>query len=180
MNNPAEQIIAANKANLEALEGSAKKAYVGVEKLVELNMAASKAALGESFGYAQAVMSVKTPQEFMTLQTGFFQPLAEKSAAYFQHVQSIATEGSADFVKQLEAGMADAQKAIGASVDQLVKNAPAGSEAAVAAFQSALTQGQKAVETAQATIKKASATAQANFSAASKQTTDLVKKATKV
>lgn len=180
MNNPAEQIIAANKANLDAFEGSAKKAYVGVEKLVELNMAASKAALGESFGYAQAVLSVKTPQEFMTLQTGFFQPLAEKSTAYFQHVQSIATEGSADFVKQLEAGMADAQKAFGASVDQLVKNAPAGSEAAVAAFQSAVTQGQKAVETAQATIKKASATAQANFTAASKQTTDLVKKATKV
>lgn len=179
MNNPAEQIIAANKANLEAFEGSAKKAYVGVEKLVELNMAASKAALGETFSYAQAVMSVKTPQEFMTLQTGFFQPLAEKSAAYFQHVQSIATEGSADFVKQLEAGMADAQKAIGASVDQLVKNAPAGSEAAVAAFQSALTQGQKAVETAQATIKKASATAQANFNVASKQTSDMVKKATK-
>lgn len=180
MNNPAEQIIAANKANLDAFEGSAKKAYVGVEKLVELNMAASKAALGESFGYAQAVLSVKTPQEFMTLQTGFFQPLAEKSTAYFQHVQSIATEGSADFVKQLEAGIADAQKAFGASVDQLVKNAPAGSEAAVAAFQSAVTQGQKAVETAQATIKKASATAQANFTAASKQTTDLVKKATKV
>ncbi len=179
MNNPAEQIIAANKANLEAFEGSAKKAYVGVEKLVELNMAASKAALGESFSYAQSVMSVKTPQEFMTLQTGFFQPLAEKSAAYFQHVQSIATEGSADFVKQLEAGMADAQKAIGASVDQLVKSAPAGSEAAVAAFQSAMTQGQKAVETAQATIKKASATAQANFNVASKQTSDMVKKATK-
>lgn len=179
MNNPAEQIIAANKANLEALEGSAKKAYAGVEKLTELNMAASKAALGESFSYAQAVMSVKTPQEFMTLQTGFFQPLAEKSAAYFQHVQSIATEGSADFVKQIEAGMADAQKAIGASVDQLVKSAPAGSEAAVAAFQNAMTQGQKAVETAQATIKKASATAQANFNVASKQTSDLVKKATK-
>lgn len=180
MNNPAEQIAAANKANLEAFEGAAKKAYAGVEKLVDLNMAASKAALGESFSYAQAVMSAKTPQEFLTVQTAFFQPLAEKSTAYFQHVQSIATEGSADFTKQLEAKLAEAQKAIGASVDQLVKSAPAGSEAAVAAFQNAVSQGQKAVETAQATIKKASATAQANFVAASKQATDLAKKATKV
>lgn len=180
MNNPAEQIAAVNKANLEAFEGAAKKAYAGVEKLVDLNMAASKAALGESFSYAQAVMSAKTPQEFMTVQTAFFQPLAEKSTAYFQHVQSIATEGSADFTKQLEAKMAEAQKAIGASVDQLVKSAPAGSEAAVAAFQNAMSQGQKAVETAQATIKKASATAQANFVAASKQATDLAKKASKV
>lgn len=175
MNNPAEQIIAANKANMDAFEGAAKKAYAGVEKLVELNMAASKAALGESFNHAKAVMSVKTPQEFMSLQAAFFQPLAEKSTAYFQHVQSIATEGSADFTKQFEATVADAQKAIGASVDQLVKNAPAGSEAAVAALQSALSQGQKAVETAQATIKKASATAQANFAVASKQATDLAK-----
>lgn len=179
MNNPAEQIIAANQANLDALEGASKKAYAGVEKLVELNMAASKAALGESFSHAKAVMTVKTPQEFMSLQTAFFQPLAEKSTAYFQHVQAIATDAGADFTKQFEANLADAQKAIGASVDQLVKNAPAGSEAAVAAFQSALSQSQKAVETAQATIKKASATAQANFAVATKQAGDLAKKATK-
>jgi len=179
MNYPVEQIMATNTANLEALEGAATQAYAGVEKLVELNLAASKAALGESFSHIKAVMAVKTPQEFMSLQTAFFQPMAEKSAAYFQHVQSIATEGSAEFTKQFEASVADAQKAIGASVDQLVKNAPAGSEAAMAAFQTALSQGQKAVETAQATIKKASATAQANFVAASNQTTDMVKKAVK-
>lgn len=180
MNNPAEQFAAANKANLEAFEGATKKAYAGVEKLVELNLAASKAALGESFNHAKAVMSVKTPQEFMSLQTAFFQPLAEKSAAYFQHVQSIATEGSAEFTKQLEANLAEAQKAIGASVDQLVKNAPAGTESAVAAFQSALNNGQKAVEQTQAAIKKATAQAQANFASASKQATDLAKKASKV
>ncbi len=180
MNNAAEQIIAANKANLDALEGAATKAFAGVEKLVELNLAASKAALGESFVYAQAVMSAKTPQEFLTVQTGLFQPMAEKSAAYFQHVQSIATEGNVEFVKQMEASLADAQKAVGASVEQLVKNAPAGSEAAVAAFQSALSNGQKAVEQTQAAIKKATAQAQANFAAASKQATDLAKKAAKV
>ena len=78
MNNAADKIIAANKANLEAFEGAATKAFAGVEKLVELNLAASKAAMGESFGYAQAVMAVKTPQEFMTVQTGFFQPLGEQ------------------------------------------------------------------------------------------------------
>jgi phasin family protein len=180
MNNAADKIISANKANLEALEGAATKAFAGVEKLVELNLAASKAALGESFGYAQAVMAVKTPQEFMTVQTGFFQPMAEKSAAYFQHVQSIATEGSAEFVKQFEANLAEAQKAVGVSMEQLVKNAPAGSEAAVAAFQSAVSNGQKAVEQTQAAIKKATAQAQANFAAASKQATDLAKKAAKV
>jgi phasin family protein len=179
MNNPAEQIMAANKANMEAFEAAFKKAFTGAEKLVELNMAASKAIMSESFSHAKASMAVKTPQEFMTLQTGFVQPMAEKSTAYFQHVQSIATEGSADVTKQIEAKMAEAQKAFGASVDQLVKSAPAGTEAAVAAFQNALSNSQKAVESAQASIKKATEAAQSNFAVATKQTTEMVKKAAK-
>lgn len=180
MNNPAEFLMAAQKAQLAALEGATHKAFAGMEKLVELNLAASKAAIGESFGFAQSVMAVKSPQELVTLQTGMFQPMAEKSTAYFQHVQSIATEGNAEFVKHIEAQLADAQKAIESSVDQMVKNAPAGTEAAVAAFQTAVSNTQKAVEAAQATIKKASATAQANFAAATKQATDMAKKASKI
>lgn len=180
MSNPAEQFAAAQQAHLEAFEGVISKAFAGAEKLVELNLAASKAALGESFNHAKAVLAVKTPQEFMSLQTAFFQPMAEKSAAYFQHVQNIATEGSADLAQPFEAAVADAQKAFGASMEQLSKNAPAGTEAAVAAFQNAVSQGQKAVEQTQAAIKKATAQAQANFAAASKQTTDMVKKAAKI
>lgn len=167
MNNPAEQIIAASQTHLQAFESAALKAFAAAEKLVELNMAASKAVLGESLGHAKAVLCVKSPQEFMSLQTAFFQPVAEKSAAYFQHVQSIATEGGTDFSKQIETSLAEAKKAFAASVDQLVKNAPAGSEAAVAAFQDAMSQGQKAVETAQA-----------NFAVVTKQTSDMVKKTT--
>lgn len=179
MSNPAEQILAAQQANLQAFESAIGKAIASVEKLVELNMAASKAAVGESFSHAKAVLTVKSPQEFMSLQAAYFQPMAEKSAAYFQHVQNIATEGGADLTQQFEAGVADAQKAFGASLDQLAKNAPAGTEAAVAAFQNAVSQSQKAVEQAQAAIQKATAQAQANFAAASKQATDLAKKAAK-
>jgi phasin family protein len=179
MKNPAEQMMTSNQANVEAFEGAVNQAYAGVEKLVELNMAATKAALGESFGHLQAVMSAKTPQDMMALQTSFLQPMGAKSMAYFQHVQSIATDGHGDLTAKLESQMADAQKAFGDSIEQMTKNAPAGSEAAVAAFQSAMSNGQKAVETAQAAIKKATDTAQANFDSMSKQAAGLAKKAGK-
>ncbi len=179
MKNPAEQMIATSQANVEALEGAVNQAYAGMEKLAELNMAATKAAMGESFSYLQAVMSAKTPQELMALQTGYMQPLGAKSMAYFQHVQSIATEGQGEFTAQLESKIADAQKAFGDSIEQMTKNAPVGSEAAVAAFQSAMSNGQKAVESAQAAIKKATATAQANFDNVTKQAADVAKKAAK-
>lgn len=179
MNNPAEQMIATSQANVQAFEGAVNQAYAGMEKLVELNMAATKAALGESFGHLHAVMSAKDPQAMMALQTSFLQPMGAKSMAYFQHVQSIATEGQSDFTAKLESQLAEAQKAFGDSMEQITKNAPAGSEAAVAAFQSAMSNGQKAVESAQAAIKKATATAQANFDNVTKQAADVAKKAAK-
>jgi phasin family protein len=180
MNNFAEQFSTTNQANLQALEGLTTKAYAGVEKLVELNMASSKAILGESFSHVQAIMGVKDAQELIALQTSFIKPMAEKSAAYFQHVQTIATGTGAEFTKAVEAKTSEAQKAFGGAVDQLVKNAPAGTESAVAAFKSALTAGQNAVETAKTSAKKAVEVAQTNFNTAATQAVDAVKKATNV
>jgi phasin family protein len=179
MNNTAEQFIATNKANLQAVEGFATQAFAGVEKLVELNLAASKASLNESFSHVQAVLAAKDPKELIALQSGLLKPLADKSAAYAQHIQTIVTGSGAEFTKALEAKTAEAQKAFASAVETLTKNAPAGSEAAVAAFKNALAAGQNAVETAQSSAKKAVEAAQTNFSAAATQAVDVVKKATK-
>lgn len=180
MNNTAEQFIATNQANLQALEGLTTQAFAGVEKLVELNMTASKAFLGESFSHLQAILGAKDAQELLTLQSGFFKPLAEKSAAYAQHVQTIVAESGAELTKTVEAKTAEAQKAFNGAVENLAKNAPAGTESAVAAFKNALTAGQTAVESAQTSAKKAVEAAQSSFTAAATKTADAVKKATKV
>ena len=47
-----EQIAAAHKANLETLFGLTNKAFEGVEKIVELNMAATRAALSEAASHS--------------------------------------------------------------------------------------------------------------------------------
>jgi phasin family protein len=180
MNTFAEQFITTNKANLQALQGFTTQAFAGMEKLVELNMAASKAALGETFSHAQAAMGAKDPQEFMALQAGMFKPLADKSTAYAQHVQAIVTGSGAEFTKAVEAKTAEAQKAFASVLDNLAKSAPAGSETAVAAFKNAMAAGQNAFESAQTQAKKVIETAQSNFAAAATQATDAVKKATKV
>ena len=74
MKNTAEQFTATNKANLQALEGFTTQAFAGFEKLVELNMAASKAVLNESFSHTQAVLAAKDPKELMALQSGLVKP----------------------------------------------------------------------------------------------------------
>ena len=179
MYNANEQFIATQQASLQAIEGLATQAFAGFEKLVELNMAASKALLGESFSQMQAVLVAKDAQEVLSLQSNFFKPMAEKSAAYAQHVKTIVSDSGAEITKTVEASSAEVQKNLSGVVESLTKNAPAGTESAVAAFKNALTAGQSAFESAQSSAKKAVETAQSNFNTVSTQTADAVKKATK-
>ena len=177
MSNTAEQFIATSKANAQVLEGLASQAHSSVEKLVELNLTASKALLGESFSHFNAALGAKDPQEFLALQSNMLQPLAEKSVAYFQHIQTILSGSGAEFVKAVEVNAAEAQKTFNGIVEDLAKNAPAGTESAVAAFKSALTAGQSALESAQISARKAIEVAQSQFKTATAQAVDGAKKA---
>ncbi|MCE3272398.1 MAG: phasin family protein, partial [Ramlibacter sp.] len=51
-----EQIMAAQKANVETLFGLTAKAFEGVEKLIELNVTASKLALQEAAESTQSAL----------------------------------------------------------------------------------------------------------------------------
>ena len=161
----AEQMLAAQKANLETLFGLTTKAFEGVEKLVELNVTASKLALEEAAETTQSMLAVKDAQELLALQAALFQPLAEKTAAYSRHLYDIAAGTSAEFGKQFEGQVAEAQKKFLAVVDNAAKNAPAGSETAVAVFKSAGAAGNNALESVQKAVKQASDVAEANFNA---------------
>ena len=174
----ADQILAAQKANLETLFGLTTKAFEGVEKLVELNVTASKAALTEAQSTAQAALNVKDAQELLTLQASLFQPLAEKTAAYSRHLYDIAQGTGAEFTKAFEAKAAEAQQAFVGLVDSASKNAPAGSETAVAVLKSAVAAANNAFESVQKAVKQASDVAEANFNAVSTQAVAAAKTAT--
>jgi phasin family protein len=165
----AEQVLASQKATIETLFGLTGKAFEGVEKLVELNLTASKAALAEAAGTTQAMLGVKDAQELLALQASLFQPLAEKTAAYSRHLYDIASGTGAEFGKAFEAQATDAQKKFLAVVDNAAKNAPAGSETAVAVFKSAVAAGSNALESVQKAVKQATEVAEANFNAVASQ-----------
>ena len=174
-----EQLVASQKANLETIYGLTTKAFEGVEKLVELNLQATKAALAESNSHAQALLSVKDVQELLALQAGALQPLAEKAAAYSRHLYDIASGTSAEFTKTFEAKVAESQAQFTALVDNAAKNAPAGSETAVAMMKSAVAAANNAFESVQKAVKQASDMAESNFNAVATSATEAAKGATK-
>jgi phasin family protein len=172
-----EQLLASQKANLETLHGLTAKAFEGVEKLVELNLQAAKAALNESALHTQAILSVKDAQELIALQAGMFQPLAEKTAAYSRHLYDIASGASAEFSKALEGKVAEGQAQFASLVDNAARNAPAGSETAVAMMKSAVAAANNAFESVQKAVKQATDVAEANFNAVATSATNAAKSA---
>jgi phasin family protein len=175
----AEQIIAAQKSQVETLFGLTQKAFEGVEKLVELNLQATKAALAESANNTQALLGVKDAQELLNLQASMMQPLAEKSVAYSRHLYDIASGTSAEFSKAAEATATDAQKKFMAVVDNASKNAPAGSETAVAVMKSAVSAANNAIESVQKAVKQATEMAEANFNTVTASAVNATKTAAK-
>ena len=173
----AEQILATQKSNVEILFGLTTKAFEGVEKLVELNLQTAKAAMGEAADATRAAFSVKDAQELLALQAGLLQPVAEKAAAYSRHVYEIAAATNAEVTKVAEATATDAQTKFMSVVDNAVKNAPAGTENAVALMRSAVAAASNAVEGVQKAAKQAADVAEANFQAISTSAVRAVPKA---
>jgi len=158
-----EQVMETHKVNIETMLGLTAKAFEGVEKIVELNLTASKAALSEMGDHAKAVLSVKDAQEFLTLQSGMMQPLAEKTAAYSRHLYDIASGSTSEFGKAFEEQASDSQKKFMGLVDTAASNAPAGSETAVAVMKSAVAAANNALESVQKAVKQATEVAESNF-----------------
>ena len=175
----AEQMMASHKANVETLFGLTSKAFEGVEKLVELNVQASRAALAESANHTQSFMGVKDAQELLALQAGLFQPLAEKTAAYSRHLYDITSGSTAELNKTFEIQAAEAQKKFMGLVDNAAKNAPAGSESAVAMMKSAVAAANNAFESVQKAVKQASEMAEANLTAVTATAVNASKTASK-
>ncbi|CAM3905663.1 phasin family protein [Paracidovorax anthurii] len=173
-----EQVLASHKAHLDTLFGLTTKAFEGVEKLVELNVTASRATLAEAATHTQALLSVKDAQELLSLQASVFQPLAEKTAAYNRHLYEIASGTTAEFGRTFEAQAAEIQRNFSNLVDTAAKNAPAGSETGVAVFKSAVSAANNAFESVQKAVKQASDVAEANFNAVTSTATNAAATAT--
>jgi phasin family protein len=157
-----EQLIAAHKAQVEALIGLSHKALQGAEKFTQLHLQAARASFEDAAEFARATTQAKDAQTLLNVQAGYLQPSAEKAAAYARSVYEVASELQGEFAELIEVQAGDAQAKVKALVQAAVKNAPAGSENAVSLLSNGFTAANQAYEQAQRAAKEATETVQAN------------------
>lgn len=161
-----EQFSAAYQSSLETLFALSQTAFAGVEKIVALNLNVAKANLQDSAEKAREVLAVKDGQELLAWNAAQLQPAAEKAVAYSRLMYEIATSTQAEFTKVAEAQLADANGKFVSMIDTAAKNAPAGSETAVAMMKSAVAAANSAYDSLSKATKQAVEMAEANVSAA--------------
>jgi phasin family protein len=161
-----EQIQAANKANVEALLAVANAQFAAFEKFASLSAGAVKTAFEDSISNTRALMGAKDVQEFVSLQNAFAQPAIEKAIAYSKSLYEVATETNAELSKVAERRVAEWNENFVSLLDKVSKNAPAGSDVAVAAMKSILAAGNSAYDNFTKVARQATEIAEANVAAA--------------
>jgi phasin family protein len=179
-----QQVIARQKANVNALISAQVALFDSFEKLVDLNLKVVKATLDEVAQVSQQAVEIKDPQEVTAFATGLVQPGAEKALAYSKHVYDIIAGVQNQLVRLTEAQMAEGQQQLADAIDQFSKNAPSGSESAVALMKTSLATATNAYDSLTKVAKQAAEVAESNINAAANATfkaaTDAAEAASKV
>ena len=174
-----EQFASAGKAGFDNFFAAASTGFAGFEKLMELNIAASKSIFAEVTQNTRAALEVKDAKELMAFNASLAQPSVEKSISYSKQVYGILTETQAAMRKSAEVQAVDAQKDFAALIEKSLKNAPAGSETAVAAVKSAVAAATSAYDNASKIAKQAFDMAEANLNNVAASAAENVKAAAK-
>lgn len=161
-----KEFIDSQKATVDAVVALQGVLFDGFEKLVDLNLKVMKASLEEASEKAHQALSVKDAQEAVAMSASLVQPTAEKAVAYTKHVYDIVSGVQAELSKLVEGKVSESQKQITDAVEQITRNAPGGSEAAVAMLKSTLAQANAAYESLTKAAKQAAEITEKNMRAA--------------
>jgi phasin family protein len=171
-----EQLMAWNKANLEAAVRFAGIALEGAERMLEVQLKAAKSAFADGVQQAKMLADVKDPQEFAQLKNTLVQPNLEKATSYVKSIYDVAAATQSEINKLLEEQVSEFNKQVVTGLDKVVKSAPAGSEIAVAAVKSAISAVNSTYDNLSKSAKQFAEMSQANIEAATSQVVHASKK----
>ncbi|WP_136417547.1 MULTISPECIES: phasin family protein [Oxalobacteraceae] len=140
-----EQLASATRANFEAqlglINALTSKAFEGVEKIIELNLNATRASLDEVSEAVKQTSAAKDTQDLFSSAAAQAQPNAEKAIDYSRQLAEISANMQAEFARAAEAQVvqvAETTRTLRNLVDEASKNTPPGSESTIAMMKTAI------------------------------------------
>jgi phasin family protein len=115
-----------------------QKALDGFRRLAEVNMQAARDSLEQSAEQINALLAAKDVSTVTQLVTTFAQPSADKFTAYAQAVTAVARDTQSELAALVQQQIAKGNAQFAATIEELARNTPAGSEGAMALIKQAM------------------------------------------
>ena len=119
-----------------ACERGGSTQFAAIERMTTLSLNAGKAAFDDSVGFTRSLLGAKDVQEVVNLNAAVAQPSMEKALAFSRSLYEVSTKTQGEVSKVFEAQAAELNKTVVSLLDKISKNAPAGSDVALAAVKS--------------------------------------------
>lgn len=165
-----EKFATAAKANSEIALSIANTVLAATERLAAHNLNAARELIGDTVAAFGAVGEAKDAQALLALPASLYQPVFEKAIAYSRGLYAIASETQGALSRVFESQVSSFNRELLTSVEEAVKNAPAGSEVAVAAVRKAIDAANTAYDNVAKATKQAVEIAESNVEAATSAT----------
>jgi len=169
-----DQVTAANKANIEIMLTLANTAFASAERLAALNLNTARALIEDSVSSTKGLFGIKDPQELVGYQVALAKPSVEKAVAYSRSLYEITSQTQEEVSKVFGAQFAELNKNVNTALEQAAKNAPAGSDVAVAAVKSAIAAASSAYDSVSKAVKQVTDITEATVAAATNATVTAV------
>lgn len=170
MNALPQNIFDSHKASLNNLFAIQGAMLDGFEKLVDLNVRVLKASFDEVSQKSQEATQCQDAQQALAFSASLFQPRADQALAYGRNVYDVLSGIQLDLTRLTETQLAQFQQQLADAIEQLAKNAPAGSEGAVALLKSSLASANSAYDAVAKSARQAAEAAESNIAAATDAT----------
>ncbi|WP_022963381.1 phasin family protein [Halopseudomonas pelagia] len=163
-----EKLQSAQQANLDLLQQISSKVFEGVEQLSQLQFKTLRASSDDQFGSISKLLSVRDPQSFAEWQTSFTQPSVqtERLLEFNRQVYELMSGTQSEIAKLAERQVEASAKQVQELVEEIAKNAPAGTEPVAAVLKSTLASVGSVYESAQKAAKQAAEIAENGIAAA--------------
>lgn len=123
-----EHLVEASKAELMEVQNRALQSHDRLDNLIRTNLAFCRACLDEATGCAHAILSSADALAVMNLQSSLYQALAVKSAVYTKQMVSLAHRTRSELLEDFQVECAEAEKIFSGVMENIIQNAPIGTE----------------------------------------------------
>jgi len=171
-----EQIAASQSAGLDAFFGLTGKVFECVGKLVALNLQVARSTVAESQENLTKAPGTTDLQQWFALQAGIATPFTEKSLSYSRQLFDIASTTQAEVAQFAQSQYERYNARVHEIIDEAAKSAPAGSEAAIVAWKTALSASATLRESMQKTSQRAVEMAGSNLEAVTASASQVAKR----